>query len=265
MEQFFVYEDNLPDGAGYEYFGPEHFLCIAIFLLGIFVLWRICRKGTGEEKIHLLRLLSVCSLALELLKDFVLTVTGTMNLFELPLHICSLSIFVCLVNAYTKNRKVKEYTGNLASVLLLPAAVMAVVFPDYHIYPLFSFMNIYGYLGHFFIIGYMILLHVPVLEGETDLSAPVKIKLRYLPGIILFIFLTAIPVYMFDRLYHLNYYFINWPASGTPLIYLQEWFGKTGYKYAFLILLILLCLFMYGIWFFLQTLPKIRKDKKYAG
>lgn len=259
MERFFVYEDELSEGAGYDYFSLEHIMCLTVFILIVILICMFCREGDGHRKDILLKTASVGNLILEAGKDIILAVRGYMNIFELPLHICSLAMFVCLVNAYTGNRRVKEFTGELSAVLLLPAAIAAVIFPDFHKYPVFSFMNIYGYLGHLLITGCIISMLTKV-KHEDDISRMIQIKphISRMYKVVIYIAVTATAMYYFDICFDVNYYFVNWPPADSPLVLLQEWFGVSGYKFGFFGLLVVMVLVMYLIFWIIDVVKERR-------
>ena len=107
--------------------------------------------------------------------------------------------------------------SEIACVLIVPASVAALIFPDWaHLYPVFNFMNLYGYVWHGMLLLYPAMM---VKSGWSHLSV------RHAHYVWIFMVGAAIPVYIFDRAADCNYMFVNWPPKGTPL----EWIaGVTG-------------------------------------
>ena len=93
---YFTPEGQIPAGEGFTLLGWQHLLMLA--LLGTFTVLSLRwmrRLHTGELN-RLLRILGGVMLGLEVLKDFILAVIGAFSVGYLPLHLCSLAMFVCL-------------------------------------------------------------------------------------------------------------------------------------------------------------------------
>ena len=71
----------------------------------------------------------------------------------------------------------------------------------------------------------MLLLY-PVLmvkQGWTNLSV------KHAHYVWIFMIAAAVPVYVFDRIAHCNFMFINWPPKGTPLELIAQVTGDRLY------------------------------------
>ena len=187
---------------------------------------------------RVIRCVAVLLPVLESIKICFLTVSGHMGIGYVPLHLCSMSIFLYPIIAFSGNRSVRAFLFEISFCTLLPAAVSALVFPDWTMYPMISFMNIYAYLWHTLQVLFPIFI---LVRGGTELSV------RHLWRNTVFLVGVGIPVYLFDRVFSCNYWFLLYPIPGTPLVPLSGLFGGAGYLPGLLLAATMVKLCMYGI------------------
>lgn len=202
------YED-LPEGIGYGRFSPQHWatliLCAALILLAIWIF----RKRSEVHRNRIIKGIPWIMIGLECFKDLFLLQAGHFGVGYLPLHLCSLGVFLFLLLSVSRTPKWKGIFGEIAVTLILPGSVAALLFPDWaHLYPVWNFMNLYGYLWHSLLVLYPILC---LAQGYVHLS------IRHMHYDWLFLACVVPPVLVFDRMFHCNYMFVNWPPKGTPL------------------------------------------------
>lgn len=161
---------------------------------------------------------------------------GTFNIGTLPLHICSLSVCLMVLNEIFP---CPFFEGALFFPCL-PGAAAAVIFPDWTSYPPFSLFSSIGFLAHLTIVWY-ILFKLAIKE------------IRPRPGIavysVLFIALYSAVMIPFDLRSNVNYGFLLTPSPGSPLVFVSEVFGAGAGYYIGYALLALICLVLwYGAW-----------------
>ena len=139
---YFTPEGQIPAGEGFTLLGWQHLLMLAI--LGAFTVLSLRwmrRLHTGELN-RLLRILGGVMLGLEVLKDFILAVIGAFSVGYLPLHLCSLAMFVCLyygAHPWSKN------CGQILYSVCFPGAMCALLFPDWTMFPILHFQSIHSF------------------------------------------------------------------------------------------------------------------------
>ena len=108
MEYFWKQQDDIPEGMGYPLFGVAHLLSVGItlILVFLFVLW--FRKMDDRKQRKVLKVIPIVMLMLEAFKDIFLVSVKRFGLTYLPLHICSIGIFVFLFREYLPWKKTKE-------------------------------------------------------------------------------------------------------------------------------------------------------------
>ena len=118
MEDFWKSVQAIQAERGVDYrafplFGAVHwaelFGAIAIVVLCAMI-YRRCREVTRQQ---ILRAVFVLMLADEFMKQAVLLYTGQWNVTYLPLHLCSINIFVCWYDAIHQSRRSKEILKRL--------------------------------------------------------------------------------------------------------------------------------------------------------
>ena len=135
MGYFWKEQDDIPAGMGYPLFGIIHLLSTGITLLLIFCGIKLFLKLEPGKRRRVLKAIPVLMLFMEIFKDCFLIRVHRFGLGFLPLHICSIGIFIFLVREYFPSRSVKEFCGELAYVLIMPASFAALLFPDWTVYP----------------------------------------------------------------------------------------------------------------------------------
>ena len=119
------------------------FLCAVIYYR--------CREVTRHQ---ILRAVFVLMLADEFMKQAVLLYTGQWNVTYLPLHLCSINIFVCWYDAIHQSRWSKE----ILYALCIPGAVVAMLSPSWQRLPVWNLLHLHSYSIHVLLILYPVLL-----------------------------------------------------------------------------------------------------------
>ena len=168
MEYFWRQQDDIPQGLGYQLFGTTHFISVILTLAGVFLLVRIFSKLENERQERWLKAIPLIMLSMELFKDGFLLSVNRFGLGYLPLHICSIGIFIFLLNEFLPWRKAGEILGEIAFIVIMPASFAALLFADWTIYyPVWNFMNLYSYIWHGLLILYPVL---KAMKGKLFLT-----------------------------------------------------------------------------------------------
>ena len=239
FEYFWKQQDDIPQGMGYPLFGTTHFLSSGVTLLAVIavILW-VIRLDEKKQRRFLI-FISIFPAVLEIIKDVFLVTVHRFGLNYLPLHFCSLGIFVFPLMELLPVRRVKEVLGEAAFMLIMPGAVAALIFPNWTVfYPTLNFMNLHSYLWHALLVLYPLLLF---LRGE------IRPRLRHIHYLMLFLLIVVPPVYAFDKYFGYNFFFINYPLPDTPLEWLASFMGNPGYLIGYAGLLIAGVLVLYMI------------------
>ena len=196
-----------------------HFIWLGLLFFLIFFLGKKYRAA-DEDKRKKIRI-AIASLIMldEIVKDIIMPITGQWDWNFLPLHLCSISVFVVFIHALTGNRMLEEYTY----AITLPTASMAMAFPDWTgALPCMNLMCIHSFSIHLLLVLYPCLL----LYGGFIPSA--KQLFRLIP-IVAFL---AFVMYFVNGALGTNFFFVNGGGDGNPLTFLEKYIGG-WYRTAF--------------------------------
>lgn len=237
MDYFWKQQDDIPQEMGYPLFGAAHLISVAVTLaLAIFLLIVITRLEDEKRK-RIQKIIPVVMVLMEIFKDLFLVAVHRFGIGYLPLHICSIGIFVFLLREYLPWAGAKKVLGEIAFIIIMPASMAALLFADWTIYyPIWNFMNLYSYVWH----G-MLLLYPMLIRISNEISPSVK----HIHYNLIFLLLIVPPIYIFDKIEGCNYFFLNWPVPGSPLVWLESFMGNPGYLIGYAVITILVILLMY--------------------
>ena len=239
MEYFWKQQNDIPEELGYHLFGLEHILSTTLTLL-LVVLFAVLFKRLNDKKQRIvLKAIPVFMVLLEAFKDLFLVRVGRFGLGYLPLHVCSMGIFVFFLREYLPWEGLKRALGEIAFILIMPGSLAALIFPNWtELYPVFNFMNLYSFVWHGLLVLYPILI---LMRGEIEPT----VKHIHYP--IIFLCIVVPPIYAFDKHFGYNYFFVNRPEKDTPLEWMASFMGNPGYLIGYAVLAIVIMLIIYLI------------------
>ena len=226
--------------TGFDTFGREHLLWLALLFAAGALVYRLLPDGDRPEVLRERALLGAALLPVlgRVLPALYEIRKGSYGLASLPLHVCSMAGYGCLLHfLLTRDLKREKGNGSVRAVLSellffpgLPGAVMALLFPGWGWCGPFSFLSICEFLGHWGIVLYVLLR----LRDGGICPSP---KRAWIP--ILFCAVYAGLMLPFDRLTGMNYGFLLLPSPDSPLSGIARIAGSgAGYYigYALLVL-----------------------------
>ncbi len=232
VQGFWTTVETVSSGLGITRFGPVHLLWLGAIALCILLLCRCSAHAPPARCRRIRRMLVGLLMADELLKHVLLLACGAWLPKYLPLHLCSMNIFVALIHEHRPGCLTQE----LLYATCLPGAVLALLFPTWLSLPACSFMSLHSFSVHGLLAAYPAVL---LAEGSLRPNAR---NLRY----VLCLYAALCPmIYCLNRLLGTNFLFLNRAAAGTPLALFARFLGTPGYLLSIPVLLALLWLCMY--------------------
>ncbi len=233
FEHFFSHYSMLPENhVGFTLYGRLHLTwLVGLFVAGVLVALYY-KQLLIEQRRRFRKIMAVIMVSLEVIKDLIIASSGNFNASYLPFHLCGISLFVILIHAFSESK----FWAEASYVICLPGALAALLFADWTVYPLMNFMHMHSFTIHAMIILYPVLLLVG-REYQPSIS--------YYPKVLLFVVSLAIPIFIFNKLFNTNFFFINWPSPGSPLVLFEQWLGNPGYLLPLTGLLLIVMAFMY--------------------
>lgn len=179
-------------------------------------------------------------LFLELAKQLYLVLTNQYSYWSPPLHLCGLGILIIGWHAYFPNRT----SATLLFTLTLPGAAIALIFPGWTTDAIGSFLHIHSFVFHALLIVFVL-----VLVRERQLQTDFRDCWRA----VVFLLLTVPFIYVYNAAFNTNFMFLNKPVENTPLQWLYDAFGASGY-------LVSLAVVIFIIWGMLYFVKGLRRD-----
>ena len=236
MINFWTYQNELPSGVGYAQFDVTHLSILAVMIIAGAVYLCAYMKSSPKTraKISLVSAVFLClmipaRMTYAYIKEVPL-------LYELPLHLCSMSGILILIHRLTVNRfRWMNWLGKVLYTLCLPGAVLAVVFPDATMYPIFNYITIESYLFHFLIIVYVV---------SSIINKEITPGMKGWYSTILFLLVVVPPVYLLDIKKRVNYMFLLTPVKGSPLEWCMNQLGPDLYLAGYAAIAVIIVLLM---------------------
>lgn len=232
-ENFFETTDTIGEVLGFPMYGQIHMTWLAAIAVTVAAVAIIYRRGGDRTRGTMLWCVAALTVGNEIAKYIVLGSSGHFTADYLPLHLCSINIFVILAHAITKN----DYLAEILYAASMPAAAAALLFPSWTSLPPTSFMHIHSFTVHTELFLYPLLLIVGGFKPNF------RRLLRALP----FIAVTAAGVFMFNKAFDTNFMFLNGAGEGNPLSLFEGILGDPGYLLSLPLLLAVVWAAMYGV------------------
>ena len=212
-ENFFETVGTIGEGQGFSMYGRCHLLWLLAFAVTAVFLAITYRSADVKSRRKLRILIAILLVADELFKQVILVWKGLFTLSYLPLHLCSINIFLIVIHAIHPYR----FLSKFLYLVCLPAALAALLFPSWTQLPFANFMHLHSFTVHILLAVYPIML---TAGGEAQARA------KDLPGCLVLMLSLAIPVYLFNLEFGTNFMFLMRADSGNPLCWFEETFGN---------------------------------------
>lgn len=227
---FFKTKENLPDGLGFDAYGPTHLIWLFAGLLFCVAACIFYRRLDPHKQKRMLTVLGTYIFLQEMVKNLVLILQGEFSWGYLPFHLCGINILLIAFDVIKQTKTVRSFLYYFA----IPGAALALLFPNWTDVPFWNFFHIHSFTIHILLVAYPLLL-VTTNQVATDLKSALK-------GTLLLVAL-AIPVYFLNLLWDTNFMFLMRPDSGNPLELFEKLLGS--HLWGFPILLPIVLLIMY--------------------
>lgn len=231
MGYFLDTTGTIPSGLGFAQFGALHLVWLGMFLVitvaSIISYKKFSVKGKQIWKITVASLLA----ADEIFKVVMLLIGGRYTPDYLPLHLCSINIFVIAYHAFRPSKLVSGYLYTVG----IPGAMAALLFPSWTSLPLMNFMHLHSFTVHILLALYPI-----TLAACGELNPQVK----KIPGYLLLLVGMAVPIYFVNLWLNTNFMFLMSADPGNPLYLFEQMWGNHLLGFPVLIVAVLLVMYI---------------------
>lgn len=231
MKYFMDTTETIADGIGFSAFGMVHLIWLMAFAIVTVVNCMLYRKMSAIGRSRWRKTIALLIAADEVFKMAMLIAGGRYTASYLPLHLCSINIFLILIHAWKPN---KLLSGFLYTVCI-PGAMAALLFPSWTALPFGNFMHLHSFTVHILLAMYPIVLGV---AGEL------KPSLRQLHKYLLLLVAMAIPIYFVNLLLDTNFMFLMSADVGNPLYLFEQMWGNHLFGFPVIIAGILIVMYV---------------------
>lgn len=137
---------------------------------------------------------------------------GNFNWDYLPLHLCSINIFLIALYAWKPSRLL----DNFLYFICIPAATAALLFPTWTSLPAANFMFWHSTSVHILLAAYPIMLFS---------GGDIRPSVRYMGKCFLLLLAMAVPIYCVNLLLDTNFMFLMYAPDGNPLAWFRDHVG----------------------------------------
>ncbi|MBR5120985.1 MAG: TIGR02206 family membrane protein [Oscillospiraceae bacterium] len=238
-------EDTEGIELGFEHFDETHIILLIIATAIIGACTYLFSKLGVHGRTVMLNVISVLMVADELVKHIGNLALDSWTVHYLPLHLCSVNIFICVAYTITKNKSLSK----LLYCFGAPGAFLALLLPSWTNQPVLNFMHLHSYTIHILLLLFPILL---VVDGYRP-------TIKDVPKCFMCIVIYAIPLYFINKLLDTDFLFIN-GAKKTPFEDIVKVIGDPWYVPLMLILFGILALLMCLPWDVIRKQIEKRKS-----
>ena len=234
-----------PDYLCFEHFSPVHLSVTAVFIAIMVAAMVFYKKLDEKSRQKFLYVMSALLIADELWKHVISLATGQWEWGFLPLHLCSINIFVCVINSFRRDK----FTSEVLYSVCIPGAALALLMPTWTNLPYWNFMSLHSNSVHVLLIMYPLLL----------IAGGFRPDFRRLPKVFALLLAECVPIFFLNKIIDTNFFFLNGTENNPVLEILSSIFGNEFYFIGFPPLLAVVWFFMYLPWFLSERKKKIHK------
>lgn len=217
---------SIVKGVGFSHFSPVHIgwlLAFVLFAAGVCLFYR---KLDPKDRRIARRIMACAIVADEIFKMAVLFIGGHYTKNYLPLHLCSINIFLIAYHAWKPN----HVLDNFLYAICIPGAMAALLFPGWTKLPLANFMHIHSFTIHILLAVYPMML----LAGGD-----MKPDRKTIPKCLGILACFAVAALIVNLILDTNYMYLMYAPKNNPLYFFQKQFGNHLVGFGVLIPLVL--------------------------
>ena len=231
LEHFLDTSETIGEELGFPLFGFIHLSWLAAITIACVLTVYFYRRMQPSGQRKFLIVIALLLLVIEIVKIVLLIITEKFEWDYLPLHLCSINIFIILSHAI----KPRKFTAEFLYAVCLPGAAAALLFPGWPTLPLLNFLHIHSFIAHAMLLMYPLLL----------LADGFKPDYRQLPKCLLLLIIISPVLYALNKILVTNFMFLNHPGKDNPLALFEKWLGNPGYIAGLFVLLAIVWVILY--------------------
>jgi hypothetical integral membrane protein (TIGR02206 family) len=231
MKYFLDTVETVAPDVGFSAFDGLHLFWLALFNATVIANCVLYHKMGELGRMRWRRIVAILVVLDEIFKMAMLTIGRRYTLGYLPLHLCSINIFLIAIHAWRPS----DTLGSFLYTVCIPGALAALLFPTWTSLPFGNFMHMHSFTVHILLALYPIVLAV---------GGDIKVSFKLVPKCLLLLVAMAIPIYIFNLIFDTNYMFLMQADPGNPLQLFEQLWGNHLYGFPVLIAAIVLVMYL---------------------
>ena len=231
MKYFLDTSDTIPAGMGFAHYDGTHLAWLAVGAVLIAVNCLLYRRLKSESRDKWNKIMAVLLIANELFKHTMLLIGGNFEAGYLPLHLCSINIFLIAIHAWRPSAML----SNFLYTVCIPGALAALLFPTWTDLPVLNFMHLHSTTIHIQLVMYPMVLAVSGVLKPTVKGIP---KCLGLLAVLACVALAA------NLILDTNFMFLMEAEKGNPLYAFEQLFGSHLIGFPILIAAVLVVMYV---------------------
>ena len=213
MQYFADTVETIDAGVGFSMYDGTHLFWLMLAAVSIFANCLLYRKLGSTGRSRWKKIIAALIVADELFKIGMLVIGGNYLPKYLPLHLCSINIFLIAAHAW----KPSDTIGSFLYTVCIPGALAALLFPSWTELPAANFMHIHSFTVHILLVMYPMVLVV---------NSELKIDPRLIPKCLLLLVGLAMVALGANLAWDTNFMFLMEAETGNPLAVFEQLFGN---------------------------------------
>lgn len=213
MKYFFDTTETIPAGVGVGSYSLTHIIWLAVLVASCVLGSLLYRRLSEKGRKHMRQAIAIALIIDELIKQIPLLITGRWLPDYLPLHLCSINIFLIAWHAWKGGKAI----GGFLYTVCIPGAVAAMLFPTWTCLPAANLMSFHSFTVHILLILYPVILTV---------GKDIQPNWRHTPKYMGILACMALIAYIVNILLDTNFFFLISADPGNPLYWFEENWGS---------------------------------------
>lgn len=213
MRYFLDTVDTVAEGLGFSHYDGLHLSWLAAFVIVAVICCIWYKKASPAAQSCWNKVVAVLIVLDEIFKMAMLAIGGRYTLDYLPLHLCSINIFIIAIHAWKPNKTI----GSFLYMVCIPGALAALLFPTWSTLPIGNFMHIHSFTVHILLALYPIVLAI---------GGRIEVSIKHVPKCLLMLLCMAVPIYVFNVIFDTNFMFLMSADPGNPLYMFEQMWGS---------------------------------------
>jgi len=243
MSNFWDTVETIPEGVGFSHYDGVHVAWI-VGLIAVCVAGSLLYRRSGQlGRRNMRRCIAVLLLLDEAWKLFGLISFGNFLADYLPLHLCSVNIFLIACHCVRPGKGL----DNFLYTVCIPGALAAMLFPTWTALPPANFMHLHSFTVHILLVLYPVALTA---------GGDIKPDIRELPKSLGILVVLAAIAWVINTVLGTNFFFLDHADPGNPLYLFEQAFGSHLLGFPVIILGVLLV--MHAPWLLYRRMRKAK-------